>query len=486
MEDDNYKDEFELFLKESADEFRMVPSRKVWYSLYNNLHPDRRWPSMAVCLLILTAVLYLGIANNNSLSSAAKKASAENLSYLLNEKNNDSKITFSAKDYLDVKNKKNAKFSITGPHLESVESDQRENSIKPVIKILSNLTGSNSFANTVENSVILKTTAPANILDDVNTYAINNKNEKKAAVAKGSITNEEKEMIFAENTTADIVLNTEITTAKSVENETLLQKIDFLNIEKSWKEDYAFRNKPAINKFKQNSTLSYFITPSFGYRSFSKTTESNSNTTGSSLISSRTNNGSTNLFDNAALNLEAGAILQYSTSEKLRFKAGLQANYTNYISNVTALGHPAQTSITLNNTDNNIRSSNFSTQVGNDKINKNTMQIALPLGADFKIAGNGKLNWYAGGTIQPTYVIGGNAFVLSSDEKYYISDNDLLRKMNLNTAIETFISFKSSNGVLLNVGPQFRYQLFSTYKKQYGYAEKIYNVGIKIGVTAAF
>ena len=465
MEDDNYKDEFELFLKESADELRMVPSRKVWYSLYNNLHPDRRWPSMAVCLLILTAVLYLGIANNNSLSSAAKKASAENLSYLLNEKNNDSKITFSAKDYLDVKNKKNAKFSITGPHLESVESDQRENSIKPVIKILSNLTSSNSFANTVENSVILKTTAPANILDDVNIYAINNKNEKKAALAKGSITNEEKEVIFAEN-------------------ETLLQKIDFLNIEKSWKEDYAFRNKPAINKFKQNSTLSYFITPSFGYRSFSKTTESN--TTGSSLISSRTNNGSTNLFDNAALNLEAGAILQYSTSEKLRFKAGLQANYTNYISNVTALGHPAQTSITLNNTDNNIRSSNFSTQVGNDKINKNTMQIALPLGADFKIAGNGKLNWYAGGTIQPTYVIGGNAFVLSSDEKYYISDNDLLRKMNLNTAIETFISFKSSNGVLLNVGPQFRYQLFSTYKKQYGYAEKIYNVGIKIGVTAAF
>ena len=106
MEDNNYKDEFELFLKESADEFRMVPSRKVWYSLYNNLHPDRRWPSMAVCLLILTAVLYLGIANNNSLSSAAKKASSENLSYLLNEKNNVTKIIFSAKDYLIPKYKK--------------------------------------------------------------------------------------------------------------------------------------------------------------------------------------------------------------------------------------------------------------------------------------------------------------------------------------------------------------------------------------------
>jgi len=484
MEDNNYNDEFELFLKESADEFRMVPSRKVWYSLYNNLHPDRKWPSMAVCLLILTAVLYLGIANNNSLSSAAKKASAENLSYLLNEKNNDSKITFSAKDYLDLKNKTNQKFSIKDSHTASIETYQRQNPINPKTKILLDLKGENSFLNTAEKSVTFKTSTPVNIYDDVNTYAINNNNQKKADVAKSLVIKEEREKVFAENKTSDTVLNTEIITSQSIENETLLEKIDLLNTEKSWKEDYAFRYKPAINKFKQNSTLSYFITPSFGYRSFSKTTESN--TTGTSFISSRTNHGQTNLFDNAALNLEAGAILQYSTSEKLRFKAGLQANYTNYISNVTALGHPTQTSITLNNIDNNVRSSNFSTKAGNHKINKNTMQIALPLGADFKIAGNGKLNWYAGGTIQPTYVIGGNAFVLSSDEKYYISENALLRKMNLNTAIETFISFKSTNGVLLNVGPQFRYQLFSTYKNQYGYTEKIYNVGIKIGVTTTF
>ena len=110
MEDNNYKDEFELFLKESADEFRMVPSRKVWFSLYNNLHPDRRWPSMAVCLLILTAVLYLGIANNNSLSNAAKKASSENFSNILHEKNTGNTVTFSANDYIKPKDKKQQKF----------------------------------------------------------------------------------------------------------------------------------------------------------------------------------------------------------------------------------------------------------------------------------------------------------------------------------------------------------------------------------------
>ena len=112
MEENNYRDEFELFLKESADEFKMVPSRRVWYSLYNNLHPDKKWPSMAVCLFILTAVLYIGIANNNSLSDAAKRASSQNFSYSSNEKNIDNNITFSAKDYTIQKTTYSPKFSL--------------------------------------------------------------------------------------------------------------------------------------------------------------------------------------------------------------------------------------------------------------------------------------------------------------------------------------------------------------------------------------
>ena len=484
MEENYYRDEFELFLKESADEFKMVPSRKVWYSLYNNLHPDRRWPSMAVCLLILTAVLYLGIANNDSLSSAARKASVENLNAILNEKNIDNKITFSAKDYLDSKNRKQQPFSITATHKDIIEINEREISNNSKIKIISDLSKEISFSNTVENSTTLKTTLPVNNFDDVSTYAINNNYQKKVYTVKSLLAIEKKDTVFAENTVEDVAVNIEIIPSKLPDNETVLQKINLLNIERSWKEDYAFRNKPAINKFKQNSSLTYYITPSFGYRSFSKTSESNN--APSSYILARTNNNATDLFDNAALNLEAGAVLQYGISKNLRLKSGLQANYTNYVSNVTALGHPTQTSLTLNNNSNYIRSSNFSTKAGNNKINKNTIQIALPLGADYKIAGNGKFNWYVGGTIQPTYVIGGNAYVLSADEKYYISENRLLRKMNLNTSVETFLSFKSSNGVILNVGPQFRYQLLSTYKKEYGYSEKIYNVGVKIGVTTFF
>ena len=140
MEENNYRNEFELFLKESADEFKMVPSRKVWYSLYNNLHPDRKWPSMAVCLLILTAVLYLGIANNNSLSNAAKKVSSENFYNLLNEKNIDNKITFSSKDYINPTNRKQQKFSLTGNHTDNPEFTKNSISNDTELAIISDVT----------------------------------------------------------------------------------------------------------------------------------------------------------------------------------------------------------------------------------------------------------------------------------------------------------------------------------------------------------
>ena len=483
MEDNNYKDEFELFLKESADEFRMVPSRKVWFSLYNNLHPDRRWPSMAVCLLILTAVLYLGIENNNSLSNAAKKASSENFSNILHEKNTGNAVTFSANDYIKPKDKKQQKFSLSVDKNENTQliDDFVPNNIEaPLI-----LTSSEDVSVIKTDEISAITKMPSSLIKNTVKQNVDILNSKQKI-------NPEADGLAAEPTTENTTIETkkfvtgldiDENSEKLVDAASLLEKLYMLKIEKSWKEDYAFKNKPAINKFKQNSSLSYYITPSFGYRTFAKTTEGITPALTSSFSAARTNNDATILFDNAALNLEAGAILQYNISKKIRLKGGLQANYTNYVSSVTALGHPSVTSITLNNNSNNIRSSNYSTKAGKDKIHKTTLQVALPLGADIKIAGNKKLNWFAGGSIQPTYVIGGNAFVLSSDEKYYISENTLLRKMNLNTSVETFISFKSLNGVILSVGPQFRYQLLSTYKKEYGYSEKVYNFGFKIGVS---
>jgi hypothetical protein len=67
--------------------------------------------------------------------------------------------------------------------------------------------------------------------------------------------------------------------------------------------------------------------------------------------------------------------------------------------------------------------------------------------------------------------------------KNYINDPSMLRRLNINSSIETFLSYRMKNGATLNAGPQFRYQLLSTYNKRYVYDEKLYNIGFKIGIS---
>src|SRR3954464_11758079 len=70
MEKKFYTDDFEQFLKETADDFRMYPSKRVWNSLYNNLHPGRKWPSLSVCLLLISSIVFIGLSHKNEITGA--------------------------------------------------------------------------------------------------------------------------------------------------------------------------------------------------------------------------------------------------------------------------------------------------------------------------------------------------------------------------------------------------------------------------------
>ena len=53
----NFNNEFERFLKENADQYRMYPSSKVWSGIYNALHTRRKWFGLGIILLLLTGSL---------------------------------------------------------------------------------------------------------------------------------------------------------------------------------------------------------------------------------------------------------------------------------------------------------------------------------------------------------------------------------------------------------------------------------------------
>ena len=53
----HFKNEFERFLKENADQYRMYPSAKVWNGVYNALHTRRKWFGLGIILLLVTGSL---------------------------------------------------------------------------------------------------------------------------------------------------------------------------------------------------------------------------------------------------------------------------------------------------------------------------------------------------------------------------------------------------------------------------------------------
>src|SRR4249920_4175060 len=53
MERKHYMDEFETFLTEKADQYKLYPSDKVWENILKHLHPNRRWPYITAGLLLI-------------------------------------------------------------------------------------------------------------------------------------------------------------------------------------------------------------------------------------------------------------------------------------------------------------------------------------------------------------------------------------------------------------------------------------------------
>src|SRR6476619_6424244 len=80
MENNFDNRDFERFVRNSADQFRMFPSDKVWKGIHNAIHKRRRWYGIGLALLLVTTatvtMVMLVPGNNNkfvSLDNAGKQ-----------------------------------------------------------------------------------------------------------------------------------------------------------------------------------------------------------------------------------------------------------------------------------------------------------------------------------------------------------------------------------------------------------------------------
>lgn len=511
MENEFYTDEFEHLIKEKADQFSMYPSKRVWHSIYNNLHPSRRWPSLIMSLLLISSLSLIGYLNtgdniiNRQINNAASGKPANDLNTTQNTHHKTQTAAYSKTQqkpvtaysnafddvitnetdfytYTIVKNNRPYNFYTSSPVADIkpiTDKNQEENNDKDIIQSVDTYIKSNQLfadiavTNKKNKTSIGKTT-------DANTNSDNNEDVLKAASAKPETTN---------NVKTDLNKLTEGDKKAIARTSALNDKKALTNEEKAWIENYTLQNSnPAKNKWKDRMAFQFYATPAVNYRKL--TTESK---------------GSTTPFASADINavisqkpgfgMEAGAGLTYSFAKKLQAKAGLQFNYTNYNINADQTNHPIITTILLNdpNTGYSYAAARTSTtsNVYNSAalqpvtLHNRTYQVSLPVGLAYKLSSKKNVDWFAGATAQPTYVFGGNAHIISSDLKSYVSDPSSIRTWNLNLGFETYMNFKLGD-YSLQVGPQVRYQVYSTYRKDVALIEKPYAVGLKFGLTKGF
>jgi hypothetical protein len=513
MERKFYTDDFEQLLKEQTDGFRMYPSKRVWHSIYNEMHPGRRWPSIAVSMILILTLLVVGYWNSGTTSQKAITAFTPPSNNLNTAVLNN---TVSNKHTPPVSSNANNTQAFITTITNTTGAAVQDNSVasnQPKIKnpAAPLSSGTNIFVNNEgaatknmpqsSNSISGTTRTDFNVSQPANTVI---------ALSMVSNTNNDESVIETANT---IQLNTPelnrvIITAPVADNEitgiinikenkavkvnALADKKVITTEDKIWIEDYAFHNKSKRKQWQYRTASEIYFTPSVGFRNFSNNSSVDINTANS--FAGTTLNGSLNdaVNQKPGLGLEIGAGLVYSAAKNIRLKIGVQANYTSYVINANETNHPTLTNIMLNDANTGYpymesRASTLSNISGykTSHIPNTTYQLSLPVGIALKLAGNGNLEWYAGATIQPTFVFGGKANLLSFDRKNYVKDASLIRQWNLNSGIETYIHYKFG-GSTLQVGPQFRYQLGSTYSKKYTLNENLYNVGIKVGLLKNF
>ena len=515
MEQEFYRDEFEQLLKDTTEDFKMYPSRKVWHSIYNDLHPDRKWPSFAVCLFLLTIILYVGVNNNNAINNESRR---NTLPVALNNAGagNEAKDKIGIEQEVTGKTVPADQTALTAgnllPHRHSTSIYQAPAPVFTNLADLSDAAADNSTDNgrvvdgkesdrsvntsnvsfenaatfTTDNRTAITVVTPGTDRGNSSTPELNTEtNETSVPVAFSALPQINTEVLSKTDLAPALPLansNALVASNKSIQKDTR---------EREWIEDYAFHNAPNLSKklFRGLSTQ-FYVTPSIGYRVMFKNRDykydDNALVTNNAA---RTADDKTELNQQATMNLEAGLAVLKDMGKKWRIKAGIQFNYTDYLTYAQKLDHPTQTNLVLDDQLTGTTISSYNAEYANipgkndSKLHNRTLQLSVPIGMDYKLLSNRTLNWHVGATLQPTYVTRGYSYLLSTDKNYLVEDPALIRKLNLNGAIESFVSIKLPSGTFVNLGPQFRYQLLSMHSKSYLYTEKPYSVGFKIGFT---
>jgi hypothetical protein len=420
-------DNFETFLKDKTKQYMVYPSDEVWNKIDNKLHPKKFLAPLFISLLILSISSGLILMNTKGEKIVLSKPGQ--IAYGFIEKD---PIKSS---YTKLEN------------IKIVSSTKQKRISSPITKFntSSNQDITNIEPNNQSFSEILlgadKIELPSGIL---------NSNSSKAINPHPTVNADRKNLI--------------VSTIESV-----IAKAKIIGKNAQWQ---------------------FYVTPSVSYRRLEgKATSSTYQYTGfpystNSFFARDVNDA---VRQNPDIGFEIGTAMRYPLTNKLSLKTGLQFNYNQYQTEAYS-GVPVVATYGMNSFGFGGRTpintvSIYSNTDGYRKttLNNEHILLSMPIGLEYEIAGNKKINLSIASSIQPSYLIGNNSYLISTNLKNYAKEPSLSRRWNLNTAVEASVNFQSGS-YRWSIAPQYRYQLLSSYKNKYPIKENLFDLGLKFGV----
>ena len=430
----NFNNEFERFLKENADQYRLYPSSKVWNGIDTALHTRRKWFGLGIVLLLLTGSLVTLLITNSSKQTVISvnktpvdtRQPATNLTAEAGDKR--VSTTPLTNDRRAISSRQSQKLAILAPSFQA-------------------------------NSVLI---TEDNFYNPANTLQSN----------EVAITDEATDQDFFYTRSA------QQTFTKPKLNENPLD----LSIES------------VLNSFqKRNRRLSFqfSFTPTISYRklsankSFLRTAALQANSQPTYPVLYDINSAVTHKPD---MGLELGWTAKYAVSKNFKVRSGIQININRY--DIKSFNYPSEvTTIALKREGGSgidsfrtVSSHRNFNGYSSDWLQNFYFQVSLPVGVEVNLIGDDRVQFGIAGTIQPTYILGDRAYLLSTDYKNYAQVPWLIRRWNANAAFETFVSY-STGRMNWQVGPQMRYQLLSSFIDKYPVKENLFDFGLKVGVS---
>ena len=457
MEKDSRDIGFEDFLREQTERHLVTPSERVWMSIHQRMHPKSRWPNLVAAL----ALFGLGVLTGFLLDAESPESM----------KPTNPASTLPNREWLN-----------TGP-TSSILQGERNSIVRPDNKtlLLASRRMSTSRGSGMEKQVdrdVLPTEA-GRVQADLHASLTDTYMESMRLTEKALNTRPASDFLRKPAIGSFGLASMDI--EKSPYR--LTQTMDG--------EGRKFGESPAkaVSNRLRRSNIQLYFSPSVSYRRLvGKATDYNYAYSG--LPYSATLGFPTDVnkavTHKPSVGMELGAAVAYPLTSNLRIKAGLQFNLNNYdieaynytpeMAPLTAAGSPGY-SRPINTVSYYRNFFGFS----RTWLRNTHFTVSTPIGLELVVPASRKVSVNLASTIQPTYTIRNNSYLISTNLKNYAQEPSLYRTWNVNAGAEAYLSV-SKGSYRWIMGPQIRYQLLSSYKENYPISEHLIDYGMKFGI----